>query len=88
MVQYFCQNCNDLMMKSVPSVLEHAFKVHGVEVTRTKKEAECAEDARSALRRTVAGFKGFRCEECDLSLDHTLALLKHIGPFSWNPHMV
>jgi hypothetical protein len=78
MVQYFCQNCNDLMMKSVPSVLEHAFKVHGIEVTRTEKEAERAEDAHSTSRRTVACLKGFRCEECDLPLDYTIALLKHL----------
>ena len=78
MVQYFCQNCNDLPMKSIPSVLEHVFGKHGIEVARTQRKVERADDAHSALRRTVVYFKGFRCEECNLPLDHTVALLNHI----------
>jgi hypothetical protein len=78
MVRYFCQNCDDLPMKFVSSVVSHVYGKHGIEVTREKQMIQRAYDARSASKQIKIRLKGFRCKECDLSLDDVVAFLSHI----------
>jgi uncharacterized C2H2 Zn-finger protein len=34
MVKYLCHNCNDLLLKQTPSVIDHVWSKHGVEVKK------------------------------------------------------
>ena len=78
-VKYMCHNCNDQLLKSISSVIDHVWAKHRIEVSKIWQPIERAEDARLPLKKTgVKRVSGFRCEDCKVSLGNILSLLSHL----------
>lgn len=74
-----CHNCDDLLLKSISSVINHVWDNHKVEVAKIQKHVLKAEDARLPRKRTgKIRVSGYRCEECNVSLSNISSLLDHL----------
>ncbi len=79
MVRYLCHNCNDRLLKTITTVVEHVWAEHKIEVARRWQSVLRSEDARlppSETRRQKVS--GFRCEDYDASLSNVSSFLAHL----------
>jgi len=79
MVKYSCHNCNDLLLKSIDSVIDHVWAKHYVEVAKVLQSVMQSDDARMPKRETgIQRVSGFRCEDCGVSLTDIRFFLAHL----------
>ena len=72
-----CHNCDDLLFKKIPQVINHVWSKHRIEVTKIELPVSRSDDARLPKEKT-AHVSRYRCVECEASLKNIRALLTHL----------
>lgn len=79
MVKYSCHNCNDLLLKSISSVLDHVWAEHKIEVAKMWQQVTKSEDAHLPPRNTgKQKISGFQCGDCKVSMKDIPSFLAHL----------
>jgi len=79
LARYMCNNCKDLLLKSITSVLDHVWAKHKIEVTKIWHSVIRAEDTRlPPMETSNRKVSGFRCENCKVSFSKASSVLVHL----------